>query len=180
MTYTRVERSGERELHLIQTPKMLLISLVVSCVALAHCDKSLRQAEPSQQSKITTQAVTPPKAEEEQVKLDSIELDDLEMRPLATRAITGDLRPFYLVKGRIQNSTGKTLRSVRIRIYVKSAGSPNAASQEYFDEADVHVDGPIHDGTRGFSQQIQVLPPAGKRWTFKARVIDATVDPKAE
>ena len=108
------------------------------------------------------------------------------MHPLATRAITGDVRPFYLVSGRIQNSSGKTLRSVTIRIYIQSTGSPVETNPHYnkdwqsYDEAEVHIDGPIHDGIKGFSQQIQVLPPQGKPWAFEADVVDAKVDANAE
>jgi hypothetical protein len=149
-------------------------------------ETAITAQQPNQQPQSPPQTATPPKPQDEQINLDGIELFDLEMRPLATRAITGDVRPFYLVSGRIQNSTGKTLRSVTIRIFVQSNGSPIQSSRQYnkdwqnFDEADVHVDGPIHDGIRGFSQQIQVLPPRGKAWTFEGDVIDAKVDAKAE
>jgi hypothetical protein len=155
--------------------------------SIAHTSETAVSAQKrNQQPQSMTQPMPVAKAEGEQINLDGIELSDLEMRPLAARAITGDVRPFYLVSGRIQNSTGKTLRSVTIRIFVQTTGSPIQANPRYnkdwqnFDEADVHVDGPIHDGVRGFSQQIQVLPPRGKAWTFEGDVIDAKVDPKAE
>jgi hypothetical protein len=145
---------------------------------------STQQLKQSSQKPHQTPTVS--KSQGERIDLGLIWLSDLEMEPLATRSLTGDVRPFYLVSGRIENSTGKALRSVTIRISVQSTGSPDSASREYnkdwqnYDEADVQVNGPIPDGMRGFSQQIQVLPPRGKRWTFEADVIAASVEPNGD
>ncbi len=150
-----------------------------------HTSVTTITAQQPHQQQSTTQSVPPPKGED-QAHLDNIDLYDLEMKPVTTRAITGDVRPFYLVSGRIENRTGKALTSVTIRIFVQSIGSPAETNPHYnkdwqsYDEADVHVDGPIHDGTKGFSQQIQVLPPRGKPWAFEAGIVDAKVDTKAE
>jgi len=92
------------------------------------------------------------------------------MRLSKIQPLSGDMRPVYLISGRIQNSTGMTLNSVTVGIFVESADK----DREPYDEADVRIDGPIPDGTRGFLRKIQILPPRGKRWTFRAYVIDAS------
>ncbi len=132
------------------------------------------------QPQSTVQSVPIP-TEVENIDLEEIELFDLEMRASDTRALTGDTRPYYMVSGRIENDSGKTLRSVTIRIRVESTGSPDQADPHYnkdwqiFDQADVEVRGPIPPLMRGFSQQVQLLPPRGKAWTWEANVTRATV-----
>jgi hypothetical protein len=126
--------------------------------------------------------LTVPKADDGQINLGDIELSDLEMRSSGTRAITGDVRPTYLVSGRIENDAGKTLRTVTIRIFMESTGSPNKADPHYnkdwqiFDQADVEVRGPVPPLMRGFSQQVQLLPPRGKAWTWEADVVSAKAE----
>jgi hypothetical protein len=101
-----------------------------------------------------------------------IELYDLEMKHLAVSALTGDLRPYYMVSGRIQNRTGMTLASVTIRIYLEST-EKIIDNREVYDKADIQISGPILGGTKGFSQETQVLPPKGKRWTVVFVIVDA-------
>ena len=138
--------------------------------------------QPKQQPQSTSQSVPVPKADEGHIDLWDIKLFDLEMRASDVRALTGDVRPSYLVSGRIENDTGKTLGSVTIRILVESTGSPDKADPHYnkywqiFDQADLEIRGPIPPFMRGFSQQVQLLPPRGKAWTWEANVVRATAE----
>jgi hypothetical protein len=126
------------------------------------------------------QAGSGKREQEQHPNLKKIYLRDLELRRSDTRAITGDLRPYYVVSGRIQNYTGETLGGVAIRILVESRGSLDSTSRDYnehwllFDQADISIKGPIPDlSTKGFSQQVQLLPPTGEPWTWEADVIEA-------
>jgi len=147
-----------------------------------HASETTTTAPQSKQHPHSSAQSGPLPKQEEHIDLDRIELSDLEMRPSGTRAITGDVRPFYLVSERIDNETGKTLASVTIRVLVQSIGSPVEANPHYnkdwqlFDQADLQVDGPIPPSIRGFSQQVQVLPPKGKAWTLGAEVLRATAE----
>lgn len=166
--------------------KALSTVLLLSCVVLTHCDEIRQQAQPANKPR-TSSDTKPHFPLELKVNLDQIEVSDLQVVPSATHALTGDLRQFYVVSGRIENRTGKQLRSVTIRIYAETSGSPLQRSPKYnkdwegLDQADVHIDGPINDDwPKGFSQQIQLLVPKGKPWTFEAGVIEAEPDSNVE
>ena len=164
----------------------ILVGLVAAVVAYMY----LREARPVRQKSdkvaaardTTPQESPPPKAAEQYIDLNDIKLSDLEMRPSGTRVLTGDVRPYYLVSGRVENYTGRTLSSVTIHIFVQSRGSPYAKDPNYkkdwqiFDQTDMQIDGPIPELTSGFSRDVQLLPPKKQNWTWEADVVAAKAE----
>lgn len=145
-----------------------LVILSTCTLLLTRCDGAGSNNRPQPSPSIAPL----PKAQDKHVNLNMIELYDLEMKHLAVSALTGDLRPYYMVSGRIQNRTGMTLASVTIRIYLEST-EKIIDNREVYDKADIQISGPILGGTKGFSQETQVLPPKGKRWTVVFVIVDA-------
>jgi hypothetical protein len=92
-----------------------------------------------------------------------IELVDAKMERSKTFRLDGDLRPFWVVSGRIKNESSMELKSVTIRIYVNSR-----ASSQVVDQATLQIDTDILSGSVGsFRREIQILPPnTGWDWTY--------------
>jgi hypothetical protein len=92
-----------------------------------------------------------------------IELVDRKMQRSKTFRLDGDLRPFWIVSGRINNYSPVELKSVTIRIDVTSR-----ASSQVVDQATLQIDTEIPSGSIGsFSREIQILPPdTGWDWSY--------------
>ena len=93
-----------------------------------------------------------------------IELVDGQMERSKTFRLDGDLRPFWVVSGRIKNESSRELKSVIIRIDVTSR-----ASSQVVDQATLQIDTDIFSGSIGsFRREIQILPPdAGWDWSYE-------------
>src|ERR1039458_3639688 len=84
-----------------------------------------------------------------------IEFVDGKMQRRKTFRIDGDLRPFWIVSGRINNYSPVELKSVTIRIDITSK-----VSSQVVDQATLQIDTDIPSGSIGsFSREIQILPP---------------------
>jgi len=157
---------------------LVFIVLAIACFILTLYMEHHPKPYTNQQSQSVLQVDVP-----NQVDLESIELTNTELRPSSAQALTGDLRPAFIFSGRINNLSARTLRSVTIRVYAQSPGSPVEKRPNYnpdwqvFDQADIQVSGPLYDSVKGFSQRVQLLPPEGKKpWTWTAMVVDAKVE----
>ena len=85
-----------------------------------------------------------------------------------TFRLDGDLRPFWIVSGRIRNHSALELRNVTFKISINS----RATSSEV-DTANLAIDTDILPGSIGsFSREIQILPPNGG-WDWSYAVIRA-------
>jgi len=98
-----------------------------------------------------------------------IELTDGSMRRSKTFSVNGDLRPFWLVSGRLKNESSSELKSVTIRITVTSK-----ASSEVIDGATLQIDTDIPSGAVGsFAREIQLMPPDTGGWDWTYDIIKA-------
>ena len=94
---------------------------------------------------------------------DLISLSDGNMDRSTAFRIDGDLRPLWIVSGRIRNNSATELRSVILKISIISK-----ASSIELDTAQLTVDADFPpDSAVSFKRTVQLLPPSsGWGWTW--------------
>ena len=98
----------------------------------------------------------------------NLPLTDLRLAKSDARRLTGDLRPFWVVQGRIQNNTVLPVKDIHLRITLRYRGTITDV-----DSADVILKDEIFAGTTtSFMQAIQILPP-DKAWEWDCTVLEA-------
>jgi hypothetical protein len=97
-----------------------------------------------------------------------IALVDGTMERSKTFRIDGDLRPFWIVSGRIENHSDMELERVTFRISINSKASSTAVDTATFV---VDTDIPPHS-TGSFKREIQILPPSSA-WGWSYAVVEA-------
>jgi len=94
--------------------------------------------------------------------------------PSGVKALSGDLRPFWIAEGRVQNTLAlRNADSIRIRLYITV---PTKTGPDYVDTADVVVKDVPQSATKSFRQSVRLDPPAGK-WNLDSEVIEAKTSP---
>lgn len=93
----------------------------------------------------------------------SIYLFDGNMERSSAFRLEGDLRPLWIVSGRIRNDSATELKSVTVKISIISSASSNE-----LDTAQLTVDSDIPPGSVvSFKRGVQLLPPSsGWRWSW--------------
>ena len=127
------------------------------------CDQ-FRDAPPSSPAQVVNKAPVP-------VTIDpsSLELFDGEMRKSTAFRLSGDLRPIWIVSGRIRNNSSSEVGSVTIRISINAT-----STQDQFDGATLAIDTDIPPGSVGsFSREIQIMPPAVP-WGWSYDIVKVT------
>ena len=93
---------------------------------------------------------------------------DMTMQRSKVFRTDGDLRPFWLISGRIENNSDVEVKKVSIRIQVT-----DKATDRVVDTATLVIDIEIPSGSVGsFSRSIQLMPPNGQ-WGWNYDVINA-------
>jgi hypothetical protein len=137
-------------------------------LVLVGCDESLRPAT-KQPEPVTATPSSPKPTEPLPIAVDEIELFDGMAHPSEERALTGDLRPVWIVSGRIRNSSSKELGGLRVRFFVTARGKPEEIEDETILDFPTDI---LPSSVGSFSRKIQLLPPRGAYdWDWK--VIDA-------
>ena len=97
-----------------------------------------------------------------------LEFSDLVMQKSSKFSINGDLRPFYVVSGRIQNNSPFTVTGVRLFVQVWTVhGKQDSAVLSLKTNI-------LPGGAQTFQQTIQLLPPPGKwNWQYEALSVEA-------
>ena len=97
-----------------------------------------------------------------------LEFSGLAMQKSSKFSITGDLRPFYLVSGRIQNNSSYTVTGVRLFVRIWTVDAKQ-------DSAVLNLKTYILPGeAQTFDQETQLWPPLGKwNWQYEALSADA-------
>ena len=140
---------------------VLLMSLLF--IGCDYVDKNTNTNPAPQPSTPPTQAAVPVK-----IPVQQIELFDASMRRSNQIALSGDLRPYWIVSGHIRNNSGEYLSDLQLRVYIHVRGSTEAQ-----DEANLHIETDISPGSVGsFSREIQILPPQ-KAWDWSYEVVEA-------
>jgi hypothetical protein len=99
----------------------------------------------------------------------NLPLADLNLVKSDARRLSGDLRPFWIVSGRIENHTVLPVKNIRLRITLRYRGTLTDV-----DSADVILKDELSAGTTSsFMQAIQILPP-DKPWEWDCTVMEAT------
>jgi len=87
------------------------------------------------------------------------------LEPSKTFRVEGDLRPFWIVTGRITNSAGYDIGSVRVRL---TAYDKSAAENTVLDTADFDVQDIPSLGTKAFRRDVQLMIHRGHfRWNYE-------------
>jgi len=135
------------------------ISLVVLCAL--GCD----------QLQETQKAATPTKAEIKMpVPIDSDLIDpfDMTMKRSTAFRMDGDLRPIWIVSGRIRNRSDVEVKSVSIHIEIDLKGTYTSV-----DSTVLTLETEIQPHSVGsFSRSIQLMPP-NDAWEWKYDVVKA-------
>jgi hypothetical protein len=100
----------------------------------------------------------------------NLPLSDLSLaRVNGMRALAGDLRPYWVVSGRIHNDTALPVKDIHLHITIRTKGS-----EEEIDSAELILKNEIPaDDTVSFMQNIQLLPTQGA-WEWDCTVAGAT------
>lgn len=141
-----------------------LVLIFLQSSSCDYLDKNTTTTNPESQ----TLPQKPPKAPA--IAPEQIELFDTVMQRLDERALTGDLRPFWKISGRIRNNSDQRLGGLLLRVYVIERGGT-----EIQDEVNLRLETDISSRSVGsFSRQIQLLPPQ-KPWSWNYEIVEAHV-----
>jgi hypothetical protein len=106
------------------------------------------------------------------IPVDQVELFDTVMQHSDERMLTGDLRPVWIVSGRIRNNSMEYLGELHLRIHI----TPRGSTDEVLDEANLVIETDISPGSaESVSRKIQILPPQ-KAWEWTYEVVDARTE----
>jgi hypothetical protein len=98
---------------------------------------------------------------------------DFVLRKSSSVPLTGDLRPIYIISGRIGNTSHFTVTKLRIlvSVYARSKEAVN----EKLDSAFVDIDMEIPPGeAQSFARSFHIQPPSGKwNWDYYTEAIAA-------
>jgi len=130
------------------------------------CDTAQRDNASTKSEPAPTSTTETKRTEAAEIWPKQIEVFDASMRRSDTRMMTGDLRPIWVVSGRIKNNSPQQLAEVLLRITVVKRGTV-----EPVDEADLRLDTDIAPlGVSSFSRNVQLLPPQ-QAWEWDLEVI---------
>ena len=140
--------------------KTALVILVSLSVIELGCDVKVTPTEP-----ISKVAAAP--APKPVIRPEQLGVSDFSLRLSSTIPVTGDLRPLYLVAGRIQNNSPYTLTGIRLVVEIWNAKGMK-------DSAILDLKMNILTGeAQTFAQNVHLLPPPGKwNWSYFAQSID--------
>lgn len=146
---------------------LFFIVLIAFGVGVRSC------ARPSTGKKPPTQpAALEPASIVESIPVGAVQLFDGTIRRESAIPMSGDRRPLWLVEGRIYNTSARDITHLSLRVIM----TDTKQSQIDGTTIDLKINIPAGE-VRGFSQEIQFLPPAhGADWNWDWQVV--TVDAK--
>jgi hypothetical protein len=151
------QREGGRKL----TRALALLGLSLALLSMLACDQV--QEAPKAPVPATAEIKTPAK-----IDTDLIGTFDMTMKRSTAFRMDGDLRPIWIVSGRIRNLSDVEVKSVSIRIEIDLKGEPTSV-----DSTILTVDTEIQPHSVGsFSRSIQLMPP-DKAWEWDYNVVKA-------
>lgn len=140
----------------------------VCLMLLAQSLSSLVGCKPQHSStKEVAQPSQPIKEEPKYLLPDSVELQDMVMTRSGAQIISGkDLRPVYIIEGRIKNNSPRDITAVSIRVSVRKGDTE-------VDGTDLRIESLVPGGAvRSFRRQIQVMPPkSGMNWAYEVTAV---------
>ncbi len=127
-----------------------------------------RAPDPNSVEKVTTPPL--PALAPSKIKTFMIYPFDLVMRRSNAFRIDGDLRPIWIVSGRIRNNSDVEVKSVSIRIQITSKTKDE---DKVVDATTLTIDTDIPpDSVSSFSRTVQLMPP-NTEWNWNYDVINA-------
>jgi hypothetical protein len=146
-----------------RTFSVLGSAIVLLSVVLIGCEDVGKTNSTDSQS-VTSSAPTPTKPAPATIPQEQIELFDGSMVRSNERILTGDLRPLWIVSGRIRNHSGEDIAHLRLQIQIFER--QNEGNGTLRDVANLDFETDIPAGVVGsFSRQVQLLPPQ-KAWDW--------------
>jgi hypothetical protein len=137
-----------------------LMAIAVSLLGVGGCD-----SEPIARQPVAVAAATPARPI---VTTDQLAFSGLSMQKSSKFSVSGDLRPFYRVAGRIGNNSPSTVIAVRLLVQV---WTPNGKQDSAVLNIKTNI---LPSEAQTFEQEIQLLPPPGKwNWQYEALSIEA-------
>jgi hypothetical protein len=125
------------------------LSLAISALlALTGCEPPPPTIQPAQ--KVETTSVTHDLSAEEIKQYLSGGTETIE--PSTSQAISGDVRPFWFVAGKIKNTYSQDIKTAKIRVIAY-----DNKNHEVLDTADFEVGDIPSNSTRAFKRQIQLM-----------------------
>jgi len=156
--------------------KTIWLWILIGCVAavlLSRWSDSRKPIQPAEgvSSGATTARPTPAPSLLSDPS-NQLELFDLTMVKSSAYRLSGDLRPIYIVSGRIKNATGFTVKDVQIQVHIiRKAGGLEV------DSSRLTVGTPIPAlETISFRQEIQIQP-SQSAWEWTYEPIEAKIVP---
>jgi hypothetical protein len=99
----------------------------------------------------------------------NLSITDLSLVKSGARSISGDLRPFWILSGRIENKTELPVKNLHLRVTLRYRGTATDV-----DSAEVAVNDEIPGGaTSSFMRDLQILPPR-QPWEWDCTATEAT------
>lgn len=149
------------------TTRVALIPAILTMVLLAGCEPP---AQPAPVAKVepapTNQELTP--AEIGQYLPDTA----IYLEPSSSRVLSGDLRPLWVVSGRVISSYPRDLKSAKIRLTAFRKGA-----RTVLDTADFEVDDIPAMSAKGFRREVQMMIRPGE-FDFSYDFLSVTVKPE--
>jgi hypothetical protein len=161
----------------MQRSRCAFCSVALSAIVfLSGCDDIARElGYTTNTAVVTSQPQTQQTATPDILTAQEIDryLDGGQMTMVASsnRIISGDLRPLWVLTGRIANSYSRDVKSLRIRITAYGKGTDSAT---VLDTADFEVNDIPAGAARGFRREIPLMVSPG-RFSFSWTILSATV-----
>jgi hypothetical protein len=154
-----------------RTSSILGPIFVLLLVLLIGCDDVDKTTSTDPQPVTSSAPATPTTPAPATIPQEQIELFDGSMARSNERILTGDLRPLWIVSGRIRNYSGEDLAHLRLQVHIFERR--NEGNGTLRDEANLDLETDIPAGGVGsFSRQVQLLPPP-KAWDWDWVVVEA-------
>jgi len=144
-------------------------------ICAAFCCDSIQDALKSSSSPSTQSANPSPKPASLSLPTETVELEDVAIKFDSNSLGSVDLRPIWIIEGRIHNLTeGKTIKQVTVRFTFKYQ-----SSGVEMDGEDVRFETKIPpNGVRSFSRRLQLLPPQHKEdYNLGCDVVSVEAEP---
>jgi hypothetical protein len=138
--------------------------MIVVLLPLFGCDQN--KLIP-QKTAVVPQTPTDRELSPEEIKI-RLEGGTDTIEPSSSRTVSGDLRPLWIVTGKVRNATSPTVKTVKIRIIAYDSKTHDA-----LDTADIEVDDIQPQTTKAFRREVPLMIHWGKFY-FYDELVSAT------
>lgn len=151
-----------------RSDKAAFVLVAIATISIVGCDGISDQSQTKNSTVAVTANQQPSKPNlhaltKEQIDSCVSRADTATIEQFSGIRLSGDMRPDWIVAGKITNLCGYDLRDVKIRITAYSKGNPG----NILDTADFTIDDVPANGARGYRRDVQLMIQRGKfEWMF--------------